>query len=186
MLKNEDLRYSTAKVPQPNKYDTVLNIHTTKILIVDHKGDTLRKIDYEGNEKNGYWVMEDVNPFITISKDFYANGNIRSQGVGSWLGFSIGKSYNFNEEGMMTLSIDHDIGYKFNFDDVVNFCNKHKVSLVWDLMRGHNWITKKPYHQKPAWFITGYTEKNSNRALVVILDGKNGRILGKRKFQIIE
>ena len=185
VLKNEDLRYSTAKVPQPNKYDTVLKINTGNIFIINKKGDTIKNYDYEPNEKGGYILLEHVPPYLRVEKYYYSNGNIRSKNIGSWLGFTIGKSYVFDENGVVKEMVDHDIGYKFVFDDVVKFCNKHKVSLIWDPERGHNWITKKLYHLEPAWYITGYPDKETQKFEIVILDGKNGKILGKQKPPVI-
>lgn len=168
----------------PRKYDTVLNLSDEKITIRDNKHLIVKTIRFEiaGSE---HTLWEFLTPYLFIYKTFYENGNIKSKGAGSDLGFQIGKGYWFNEKGKLKKNNDSDIGYNFNFDDVLLFCDKNEISLLQKNDREtRRKVEKRKYKGMPAWFITAFYPKDK-KWLTLILAGKTGQILGTVPMPII-
>lgn len=120
-------------------------------------------------------TREIVTPYLTIYKEYFANGNIHIKGLDSWLGCEIGNQYFFDERGQLIKVNQTDVGYDFNFEDVLNFCKKAKILLE---NNRHCRIQKRVFEGLNVWHITAIYPKyyEKNKYVTIILDGKTGNI----------
>ena len=142
------------------------------------KNRVIKKICIQGDYASP-GLIEDINPYVSLWKTYHANGNIKSKGLQSWLGFYLGKQYLFDENGHLIKIKDWDEGYQFDFDHVYDFCKKRKIVLNKYTQGAPSRIEKHNFHSNPAWYITGYYPKylKDVKWVTIILDGKTGDVI---------
>lgn len=130
--------------------------------------------------------VEYLDYFFRLQKDYYRNGNIRSKGIGSWLGFSIGKGYLYDEQGNLIEIRDADVGYKYSYDKVFDFCKKNNISLEEKTSGPKLTITKVTdlNTNKKNWYISSPNFQNMEYDIFV-LDGNTGKIKDARKHPFV-
>lgn len=128
-----------------------------------------------------FTVREFPAPTIEIYKEFYKNGNIKTKGMGSVLGFNIGKSYHYDDKGKLVEEKDHDKGYQFDYVKVFDFCKKKNIDFQSQKDKSNVKIEKIVYEGIPCWFIANNNTKEYD---FYILDGKNGAVLKEGKMPL--
>lgn len=127
------------------------------------------------NSDNSIDVIENIDDYFTSYQIYYPNGNIKSKRVSSWLGFTSGASYQYDENGNTTETKDWDEGYAFTFKDVLQFLDAlpYKIQKTSPIT-----INKIIHNDIKIWVIT-YHDRNSNKQLTYVLDASNGKILNQ-------
>lgn len=127
-----------------------------------------------------------LDEFMAYSRTFYSNGNIQNKGIGSWLGFNIGKQYLFNREGGLIEMKDNDIGYQFDYNQVFNFCKDHNIQLTKTTKQQSLKIRKslESDHITQTWIIENplYEVRQYE---IFVLDGNTGNVLRSFKTPFI-
>jgi hypothetical protein len=172
------------------KYDNLA--HSIKeSLTYDGSTIILRHFD-EDNNLTQEIRRNNVSTFVNIyiseqmvySRSYFPNLNIQSKGIGSWLGFSIGKQYFFNQQGALVNTKDNDQGYQFDFDQIFSYCLSHNVSLKQPT--GTPFVTIRKSLRtdgRHVWTIENPILSKGKYEFFV-LDGTNGKILRKSYYPL--
>ena len=96
--------------------------------VVDEKGTKTLGGSYLGGF--GY-SFTSKNSFYTIGKSYYKNNIIQRKTVFSSIssGVNIGKQYFFDKEGKLEKTIDHDLGWDFSYEKIIQYILDRKASL---------------------------------------------------------
>jgi len=161
-------------------------------LTYDGSTSIIRRFDQYNNltqeiRHNSESTFEEIyiGDLIVYSRSYYKNLNIRSKGIGSWLGFSIGKQYFFNQQGDLINTKDNDEGYRFDYDQLFSFCRSHKISLKKPSTTPFVTIRKSLRREsgQHVWTIENpILEKGEYEFFV--LDGSTGEILRKDHYPL--
>ena len=128
-----------------------------------------------------------LNPYIYIEKDFYSNNMIKEKALRTVFGFSIGKYYEYDENGNLRRTIDRDNGYDFTAEDIVNYCIRNKIDVCTrrqdSFEKTLTDIKKTRINGEKMWIIQyrfpvekdGYDYIN----IVLHLDGKTGQVFSR-------
>ena len=139
--------------------------------------------------KTGKYYLETFkDSYYMISKSFYSNGNIKRKGIGfNGDAFQKGIWYEFDENGNLIKETDYDRPYKFKFEDILQFCEKHKIKIdkgpILQSTGWHNKIFREIKNNQPMWKIE-YLKK-SDLVEIIKLDGATGKILGTSTYKYI-
>ena len=119
VIKHEDVEIEENKFINIEKfyYDKQDNI-SNKIL----RGSLISGFAYSFTPKDS---------FYTISKSFYTNYIIQRKSIRSSIESSIkiGKQYFFDKEGKLEKTIDHDLGWDFSYEKIIQYILDRKASL---------------------------------------------------------
>lgn len=131
--------------------------------------------------------IEYLDNFFTLTKQYYPNGRIRQKGIGSWLGFDIGKVYFFDKKGKIIEVRDTNIGYAFDYDKLINFCLQNAISLKRPNGGPRLMIRKGifKYDNKPSWFIEA-PDFEIQQYKISVLDGITGEVKFEEKKPFIK
>ncbi|MEO6830845.1 MAG: hypothetical protein ABI378_01350 [Chitinophagaceae bacterium] len=166
----------------PGKVDSL-----SRKLTVSTEGKTYIE---EQKQSTGFIArISNADSYFKVIKNYAPGGQLRDKGVifnsGS---FPIGKWYYFNESGQLTKTEDNDTGYRFDFEDLYKFLEKHNISLtlgaIPPLSGFHTTIEKKEQAGQPVWVVTW--KKEPQLLEEIILDGKNGRVISTKDKPITE
>lgn len=156
--------------------------------------DIIKEFDANNNlmketfkTSQSYFVTEYLNEFFRLGKQYYSNGNIRSKGISSWLGFSIGKKYTYDETGHLIEGIDTDAGYDFDFDKIIDFCIKNRISLKETTTGPRLTIRKATWtiDGRASWYIESPNFNNSEYDIFII-DGITGEVKESEKRSFVK
>lgn len=143
--------------------------------------------DYMGK---GYYEFR-KNQYFSISKVYYANGNIKKKGlcfIYSGI-FEKGVWYNFDEAGNLTDSIDYDEPYKFTFEQVLDFSRKEGIKFrKFDVEYKPSGFEKynelhryfHNYYKKHVWVVTRWNQERLQMESI-FLDARTGEVI-EREF----
>jgi len=129
--------------------------------------------------------------YFYISKVYYPSGNIKEKGLYFlYGGFEKGVWYNFDEQGNLTDSIDHDEPYKFTFEQVLEFARKEgieyrKFDVEYELSSPEIYTKLyryfHNYYKKHVWLVRHWNQKQRKLERIII-DGMTGEVI-KREFK---
>ncbi len=144
---------------------------------VDNKRNLLKSFSRSSDDGTISGYDYSVNPILGIYKEFFSNGQIKVKGVFCYYGFRVGKWLYYNNEGLLTDTIDYDLCYTFNTDDIINFCKENKVPLE-KVTFGHRTsiYKKKTPDGKCVWVIR-YPRQDIFYYITLQIDASNGTIL---------
>lgn len=178
---------------------------------IDNQGNfdySLTKIrekdtNYMFGQKNNYYVSIQYNEdsYYAIKKIFNGNGIIQEKGAffngGDYL--KLGIWYQYDDTGKLLKEIDYDEGYKFSFQDVLNFCQLKKIKIVKGDVRKlpggfYTQILKDENNGKKVWIIkyqdgikiTENVVTDGNKVVYksvfeeIILDGQTGKVISEK------
>jgi hypothetical protein len=131
-------------------------------------------------------ALEYLSPLFRFQRHYYSNGNIESKVVSSWLGFTIGKQYFFDEGGKLTRVNNTDDGYQFDYNKVLNFCAQNNI-LIEERTSGPRLTISKRISttdQTKNWYIESPQFKSLEYDEYV-LDGMTGELKLKSKQPFI-
>ena len=144
------------------------------------------RIRIAGRDTHGYIVRKYFNnSHFVIQMFFDTNGNIREKGwhfnQTSTSQFKKGIWYYFDELGMLIETIDHDLPFKFTFDDLLLFCRNEGIILP----KGYSNDPQRPRIRRelqcpdynlPVWYII----HNIGRIReTIVIDGISGKVLSR-------
>jgi hypothetical protein len=174
------------------KYD---NVNKTTKSNLTHYGSVYIIKEYDDNHnliketrKDDQIAIETdyLDEFMAYGRTFFSNGNIQNKGIGSWLGFAIGKQYLFNREGDLLEMKDNDIGYQFDYHQVFDFCKEHDIQLTKNTRQQSLKIRKslESDHVTHTWIIENplYDLREYE---IFVLDGNTGEVLRSFKTPFI-
>ncbi|QDP85765.1 hypothetical protein FNJ88_09480 [Chryseobacterium sp. SNU WT5] len=120
------------------------------------------------------------NSFFKYNKFFSDNGNIEKKGILFINGSSIGIWYFFDETGKLIKEENTDEDYHFSPEDVVEYCEKHKIKLPIGYQDSgfQTIVDKREENGKKVWMISHQISADEIEKL--ILDGKTGKELSKK------
>ena len=143
----------------------------------------------EFNSHKSYFEYH-KDQYFYISKVYYPNGNIKEKGLYFlYGGFEKGVWYNFDEQGNLTDSIDHDEPYKFTFEQVLEFARKEgieyrKFDVEYEILPPDTYTELyrflDDYIKKSVWIIRHWNQKRRQLEEITI-DGVTGEVL-ERQF----
>lgn len=189
---------SGVKVPFANPKDSFI-----KAASIDNS--SFKEYDVNGclsqsttlKDFDGYRVELFLDSYFTCFKYFGTNNLLFNKYIESGLGFKIGKEFLYNEDGQLTQIVDHDSGYNYSYNSVIQFCENNCIELRKKGYKNSTKIYKFKYgfnssgegikyggtHNgkwggRPCWLIISPV-KNSSLNFVLVLDGKNGKVLHK-------
>lgn len=125
----------------------------------------------------GIYYREYIDELFQYGEAYYPNGNLRSKGINSWLGFQIGKVYKYDEKGNLTETIDHDEGYEFTYEQVLEFCQENDIELQSDKIM--NRLKKGTLSDERKVWIIDYNNPKTHKRDIYRLDGGTGEVLLK-------
>ncbi|WP_228414861.1 hypothetical protein [Chryseobacterium sp. G0201] len=139
--------------------------------------------------ENNYFsdVYENNNPF-KIEKIFFINGNIKEKALAFNNGASVGTWYHFDETGRLIKEENTDEGYDFKPEDVVKYCESHKIKLPKGYQdSGYKTsVYKKEIDGKKVWQISYVIAVGKEEFIEeIILDGKTGKLIKKKQVSYI-
>jgi hypothetical protein len=127
------------------------------------------------------------NSVYEIIKVYYPNKNIKVKCIlVNKLNIFLGKEYNYNDEGKLTKTIDHDLGWDFSFENVVSFVKTRKG----DLQRVNRNDKIEKSESKTGlkyWTVKLYNTQITTKGLfdLIKLDAKTGQILSHIEYEIV-
>ncbi|OXA93493.1 hypothetical protein [Flavobacterium hercynium] len=124
--------------------------------------------------------------YYTIAKSYYKNGNIHFKCITSSLfrQIKIGKQYFFNQDGKLENIVDHDKGWDYSYEKVIEYILERKLPLVSDNIYYGAEITQEE-KEKKYWQLALDTRKTTNKSTweIVKLDAMTGEILYQIEFE---
>lgn len=106
---------------------------------------------YEGFNLNRVIGKDIVTPYVYINRVFYSNDSLERKFYSTTFGFKIGKEYHYDTTGTLTKIIDHDEGYGFTAEDILNYCIKRGIDLNQRRYSGRNTVINKRGNDKKYW-----------------------------------
>ncbi len=143
----------------------------------DTDGKTV-KLDIDVNNQGGIYYREKIDNLFNYG-EVYTNGIMRAKGISSWLGFSINKSYKYDDKGKLIETIDYDEGYEFNYKKVLDFCKKNKIDILSKKGPNNNTINNITLENGRKVWVISYHNMINNKIDTYQLDGQTGEIIQK-------
>ena len=146
--------------------------------------DSYHLDEYDNNTKiketkvnfdNTVDVIENIDEYFDYYESYYINGNIKSKLISSWLGFNVGKSYKYDENGDLLEIKDWDEGYLFTFKNVLNFLSKIPLEIQKPTTIQ---ISKNTIKNTRTWIIS-FPDTRIKKNVIYVLNGLDGSILNK-------
>jgi hypothetical protein len=200
---------NTMNRPQLNDAFEKLNLDDFKngLVIKKQTGDTepykgvvYDSYTYQKTDDFGYTTLDGsslggfgysytaFNSVYYIGKSYYKNGFIERKGIVSNLDGHVvlGKEYRFKENGQLEKVVDHDLGWDFSFEDVLQFVVNRGLSIKHEDGYWNTEISKKESESEDCrkyWEVVVDTRKltksTSDTWEVIKLDAKTGEILSQ-------
>jgi len=153
-------------------YRKINDIGTTSL-----DGSTIGRFGYSFTAKDSYY---------TIAKGYYNNGYIHSKCITSSFirRIKIGKQYFFNQEGKLEKTVDHDQGWDFSYEKVIEYILERKSPLVSENIYYGAEISQEG-KEKKYWQLILDTQKTTNKSTweIIKLDAMTGEILYQIEFE---
>ncbi|TRX31905.1 hypothetical protein FNW52_18100 [Flavobacterium sp. ZT3R18] len=147
----------------------------------DHTGYTT--LDGTPSEGFGYSFTAS-NSAYRLWKSYYKNGFIDRKGIASTIDGQVllGKEYRFNKNGQLEKVIDHDLGWDFPFEDVLQYILNRGLLIKYEEGYWSTEISKKESESEDCrkyWEVIVDTRKVTGKSTweVIKLDAKTGEIL---------
>jgi len=98
----------------------------------------------------------------------------------------IGKEYFFDKEGKLEKTVDHDQGWDFSYEKVIEYILERKSPLVREDIYYGAEITQEG-KEKKYWQLILDTQKTTNKSTweIIKLDAMTGEILYQIEFEVI-
>ncbi|WLD23261.1 hypothetical protein NU10_11160 [Flavobacterium dauae] len=152
----------------------------------EYKDYQLLEYDKNGNlhqktilkEDNSVEIYQKLTPFLDYYERYFSDGNIAVKGITSWLGFGIGKQYIFTKDGKIRNKKDFDEGFKFTFNDLLNYCNENEIDLASECEFPHRVVKTQDNSNKKYWIIE-YCNSRLGRIDSFKIDGETGKVILK-------
>jgi hypothetical protein len=207
-------KIDTMNRPQLNDSFEKLNLNDFKGLVITKervKVDTNKWEDvevYEYNKDDGKesirltgsfigsscYTFTKENSYYTVVKTYFKNGAINRKWVEYALqknmSLMIGKEYRFNENGQLEKVIDHDLGWDFSLEDVLQYILGRGLLIKHEEGYWSTEISKKESESEDCrryWEVVVDTRKltksNSDTWEVIKLDAKTGEILYQIEYE---
>jgi hypothetical protein len=196
---------NTTNRPQLNDAFEKLNLDDFKdgLVIKKQTGDTepykgvvFDSYSYSKTDGTGYTTLDGSpsegfgyshtasNSVYIIGKSYYKNGFIKTKGIAANIDGHVvlGKEYRFNENGQLVKVIDHDLGWDFSFEDVLQYVTDRGCSIKNEEGYYNTEISKEEGESEDCrkyWKVVVDTRKLTGKYTweVVKLDAKTGEIL---------
>ncbi|MEL1256187.1 hypothetical protein AAEO57_20545 [Flavobacterium sp. DGU38] len=127
-----------------------------------------------------------TNSYYSIGKSYYPNKNIKMKYMRSSItqNILIGKQYFFNQEGKLEKTVDHDQGWDFSYEKVIEYILARKSPLVREDIYYGAEITQEG-KEKKYWQLILDTQKTTNKSTweIIKLDAMTGEILYQIEFE---
>nr|WP_315248757.1 hypothetical protein [uncultured Flavobacterium sp.] len=124
--------------------------------------------------------------YYTIGKSYHPNLNIKWKSIGSSINTSllIGKEYYFDKQGKLEKTVDHDQGWDFSYEKVIEYILERKSPLVREDIYYGAEITQEG-KEKKYWQLILDTQKTTNKSTweIIKLDAMTGEILCQIEFE---
>jgi len=131
-------------------------------------------------------IYNDSHSFY-ILKLFFDNGDIHKKGIMFNNGSNYGIWYEYNEEGKLISETNTDEGYDFDWQKIVEYCEKNSIKLTKGQPKSggvDTEIYQNELEDRKVWQLT-YYNYDTEQLFEVILDGKTGEELKKRELEFI-
>jgi hypothetical protein len=154
----------------------------------DHTGYTT----LDGTPSEGLmYNFTPINSVYYLGKSYYKNGFIKTKGIASDLDGHVvlGKEYRFKENGQLEKVIDHDLGWDFSFEDVLQYILNRGLPIKYT---GEDYfyteINKRESESEDCrkyWEVGIGTRKLTGKPTweVVKLDAKTGEIISQIEYE---
>ena len=169
-----------------NKYKT-----DSTSFYVSIKLDEKKYLEMAKGQNQHHSSEYNKDSYFFITKIFYPNNNIKFKGIYFNNGFPKGIWYYYNEDGSFSHEVNYDTPYKFNWDNILQYCKDHNIILDKGHING-GWHTtinrvsaekiKASLNVKPMWTIEHYILNNENtpntgngNVETIYLDGITGK-----------
>jgi hypothetical protein len=124
--------------------------------------------------------------YYAIAKGYYGNSYIRSKCIRSSIirSIKIGKQYFFNQDGKLEKTIDHDLGWDYSYEKVIQYILDRKAPLLREEYYFGAEITQEG-KEKKYWQLVIDTGKITGKPTweLIKLDGMTGEILCQIEFE---
>ncbi|AZA55542.1 hypothetical protein EG348_10690 [Chryseobacterium sp. G0201] len=162
------------------------NTNSTKDYFYISKDST---IYIQETQSFGYVESQfNLNTYFKINKFFFKNGNVKMKGYLFHEGSAIGIWYHFDESGKLIKEENTDDGYDFKPEDVVKYCESHKIKLPKGYQDSvyQTSVYKKEIDGKKVWQISYVIAVGKEEFIEEItLDGKTGKLIKKKQVSYI-
>jgi hypothetical protein len=167
-----------------------------------YKGVVYDSYTYRKTDATGYTTLDGSslggfvynhtakNSIYYIGKSYYKNGFIKIKGIVSNLDGHVvlGKEYRFKENGQVEKVIDHDLGWDFSFEDVLQYVLNRGFLIKNEQYYYSTEISKQEGENEDCrkyWKVVIDTKKITGKSTweVVKLDAKTGEILYQIEFE---
>lgn len=166
----------------PFKKKNITLHNTGRNLYQFYKHSTINntvELELEVNLSGGIYYREKIDELFYYGEIYYLNGNMRSKGITSRLGFSIDKGYKYDDDGNLIETIDYDDGYEFNYEKVLEFCAKNNIDILSKAGPQRNTILKVTLENGKKVWVINYHNIKTNKTDTYQLDGRTGKIIQK-------
>ncbi|TRX31906.1 hypothetical protein FNW52_18105 [Flavobacterium sp. ZT3R18] len=134
-----------------------------------------------GASLGGFDLSYTRSDFIyTINKSYYKNGFIKAKYIFiNNYHLILGKEYRFNQKGKLEKVVDHDLGWDFSFEDVLQYLVNRGCSIKHKECNWDTGIRKESEDHRKYWEVFIDTRKLTGKSTweVIKLDAKTGEIL---------
>lgn len=162
------------------------------------KGNEFSMYNYKKGDNNGTKIFggsflggfrssfTKKNSYYTIVKGYQKNGNIHIKCITSSFirQIKIGKQYFFNQEGKLEKTVDHDQGWDYSYEKVIEYIRERKSPLVTENIYYGAEIVQEG-KEKKYWQLILDTQKTTNKSTweIIKLDAMTGEILYQIEFE---
>ena len=142
-------------------------------------------------QKQSYGFIDRIfytKSYFIYVKKYSSNYSIKEKGLLFNQGSQIGIWYYFDESGKLIKEENTDEGYDFTPEDVVKYCESHKIKLPKGYQdSGYKTsVYKKEIDGKKVWQISYVIAVGKEEFIEeIILDGKTGKLIKKKQVSYI-
>jgi hypothetical protein len=163
-----------------------------------NKGKEFDAYDYRKDDTSGVRVLAGSylggfgysfiakNSYYDIIKAYYKNNYIKNKCIASSINSSIkiGKQYFFDKEGKLEKTIDHDLGWNYSYENVIQYLLDRKTIFIRDDIYFGAEITKEG-NEKKYWQLIFDTHKTTGKSTweLVKLDAMTGETLCQIEYE---
>ena len=150
---------------------------------IDEQGITR----FDGSTLGGFsYNFTAKNSFYTIGKSYYINNFIEGKSVFSSISseINIGKEYFFNKDGKLEKTIDHDLGWDFSYEKIIQYILDRKASLFGIDFLSRAKISKQGNSRKYWQLELDTSEVTKTQSWEIIkLDAMTGEVLYQVEYR---
>ena len=135
----------------------------------------------------------DNDSVLIVEKLFHGNGNIKSKhlrfqhSVEFGAGFKVGIGYEYDENGKFLREVNHDEGFTFGYEELIDYCFKNDILLDigYKSSKGNSpLITKEIKDGKKVWTINHFKRPNKENMPAMlkideVIDAETGEVIEK-------